>query len=1257
MASIRPTRESRWLYLKRLDVHGFKSFANRTQLQFGPGVTCIVGPNGCGKTNVADSIRWVLGEHASRTLRARKTEDVIFAGSDKRAPMGMAEVAITLDNSEHWLPIDYDEVVVARRAYRSGENEYLINNTKVRLRDVVDLFMRAQVGQNSYAFMGQGMVEQVLSLRPEDRRALIEEAADVRLYRTKLEDAQHKLKATRENVDRVRMLVREIEPRIHQLERQATRAAKYQELTRELAATLHVFYEHQWREINDRLLSAITTHDQRGEDFERLKAEAKALEDGLAQLRAAIEERREEIRVREGRMRSLEDYARDLERRVALDAERERMTAERLAELTAEIKALRADLAAEAADDTPAVDVAAVEARLRAAREQMVADRARLDQVEAALRERQREAVEQEQSAGRARLAAEDLTRRIDEAVASVERLRRERDEAVEERRKAVNEVAAWAREYARLLRDRDAIGPQIDAAVREREREQAVLAAARQEQEQLEAQLRDERARVEALQAKLQVLEEIDVSPLPPDAGIHALLEAGGVFKKRELVQEDIELPGIQGVVRQLIHPHRGLERAVEAALAENLFAVVVDRETNMRAAMQFLLTNDYGRATMFALDAIQEVRPLHLIKERGIVGVASMLVKCDGRYRRLVDTLLGRTVVVEDLATAQRVVRRGIASAVATLDGVLVRPVGSVAAGSMSQVQAAFVREREVGEIPEELARLRPLLEERQTQLRDAAARETAAQRRIDELARSAEQLRERRARIESEMAQSRGRLGGFAARLQTLAADAERCGRRIDALTADLTRFRTEHAAADAAARDAALAQQRAHERAIALESERATLTSAITDAVALVAQLEADLRAERPDPGAERSARERLAAQARAKEEQRTRGEEDAHQIAARKAAAERELAQKTSEIAALAAELEPARQELQQLESRERSMTAQLAECNEKLRNTERALFDAESEVRARREELQTLRESLEAEGFVATPDGEVRPAVAVAAPAHEVERGDHGLAASGEADTTPVGEDGLPAWMLDDGGDAGLPPVRGGAAINPTEVRDRIADLRAQIRALGPINEEAASEYGESRERYDYLTSQLADLAQAETQLLEACDELEAVIRDRFRTTFKQVNAEFERYFAAFFRGGTARLELGETDEDGLPGIEIVAQPPGKKLGSLALLSGGERSLTAVALLFALLQANPSPICVLDEVDAALDEANVGRFVEELRALSTRTQFIIITHNRRTIENADTIYGVSMGADSVSKVLSLRLEDVPHTAE
>jgi len=415
--------------------------------------------------------------------------------------------------------------------------------------------------------------------------------------------------------------------------------------------------------------------------------------------------------------------------------------------------------------------------------------------------------------------------------------------------------------------------------------------------------------------------------------------------------------------------------------------------------------------------------------------------------------------------------------------------------------------------------------------------------------------------------------------------------------------------------------------------------------VSEHAAIVAQIEGELRTERQPTEAHEAARERAARQIASREEQAAKLRDDVEATSSRLAATRRELQEKSAEADALARELEPARHELSQFVSRERSLSTELMEANGRMRDAERALYDAEHDARTTREELDTLKQSMESEGFIATADGEVERA-----PDPEPEPED-------EPAEDYVAENGdLPTWLRSEDGERDVPPMRGGSTINPTEVRDRIADLRAQIRALGPINEQAADDYADSRERFDFLSGQLGDLTSAEEQLQAAIGELDGIIRERFRITFKTVNQEFERYFTAFFRGGSARLELGEADEYGLPGIEIFAQPPGKKLGSLALLSGGERSLTAVALLFALLQVNPSPICVLDEVDAALDEANVGRFVEELAKLAEKTQFIIITHNRRTIEIADAIYGVSMGADNVSRVLSLKLADVPHEA-
>ena len=1236
------------MYLKRLDVQGFKSFANKTALEFGTGVTCVVGPNGCGKTNVADSLRWVLGEHASRTLRARKTEDVIFAGSDKRAQMGVAEVSITLDNAGQWLPIDYSEVVVTRRAYRNGENEYFVNHARVRLRDVVDLFMRAQVGQNSYAFMGQGMVEQVLSLRPEDRRALIEEAADVRLHRTKLEDAQAKLKATRDNLDRVHMLVREIEPRITQLERQASRAVKYQELTRELGSTLHVWYAHQWQEVNAQLLAAEADFDQRTEEFARVREQVQADERALVQLRTAIDERRREIALREEELRKLQEYTRDLERRAALDAERSALLGDRISELQAEIATLRQDATEQAAVESPRADTSSKEQQLAQARTELEQTRTELAGVEQELLAVQRSVIAHEQAVATQRRAADALAKRIGELDERIARTSRDAEAQADDRTKIIGNLAAWARDFRRKLLDAIELVPRIDAAVAERAEIADALEIARRDEAALDEEVRGLRTQIDALRARLEIMESLDEPAQAPDAGVRMILEAGGILK-RESVPEDVELRGVMGLVGQVVKVPSGLEKAIEAALADSLFAIVLQRESDMRAVLDLLLSGESGRATLFALDALHEVRPLNLTKERGIIGVASQLVKCDGRYRRLVDTLLGRTVIVEDLQLAHRVVRRGMAGAVATLDGVLLRPVGSVAAGSMSSVQASFAREREIDDLPAQLSELEPRLEEREQALRDATARLSDSVRRRDALDATIEELRSQKTEADAALASARAGLASFAMRLRSLHVTSGSARREIDELTRERRESASRRDAAESAAAEAARLEQEERQSVLALEARRSALTDVVTERAATVAHLDGELRTERHVGEGERMARERIDRQIATKDEQHARLLEEAQAVASRHSATRRELDEKTAQTAGMQAELEPALQELAQLESRDRSLSGELADANASLRVSERAVFDAENDVRIRRDELDALRSSLEAEGFVATADGEIERAPAPE-PDPEATYDDGESAALADRADADDAQDGLPGWMRDDGDE--LPPIRGGSTINPTEVRDRIAELRAQIRALGPVNEQAATDYSESRERYDFLTGQLADLKQAEEQLHDAIKELEGEIRERFRSTFRIVNREFERYFSAFFRGGTARLELGETDEDGLPGIEIVAQPPGKKLGSLALLSGGERSLTAVALLFALLQANPSPICVLDEVDAALDEANVGRFVEELTELSKRTQFIIITHNRRTIEIADTIYGVSMGADSVSKVLSLRLADV-----
>jgi chromosome segregation protein len=1219
------------MYLKRLEIHGFKSFAATTDFQFGTGVTCVVGPNGSGKTNVADAVRWVLGEQASKIIRARKTEDIIFSGSAKKPALGMADVRLTLDNADGWLPLDFEEVVVSRRAYRSGENEYYINGARVRLKDVTELFLKAQVGQNSYAFMGQGLVEEVLTLRAEERRSLIEEAADVRLHRAKLDDARSKLSSTQDNLDRISMLVSELAPRIRQLERQAGRAEIHARLSTELAQVLRDWYGEQWQEAQESLAASRAVCDQRQEEAEHARSEAARCEEALTALGPETDERRLEIARRADALRGLEDSLRDLERRIASDNERQEMFAARRSEISVEIDQMQAErhqliaLITKQAERVAGLEQSIADANQEQDTESHIDDRQRLIAIrsELSIAEQAATAAAQRHAEAEGRLLAAHDT---------LQRLNAEADAIDASRSGQRSLLKDWALELAaqqeRLAPIRAAAKNADRAATEAQERLERASAAVRRRQDQvrtLEAEADAARIRLEAAQEGSSGLPE-------NDAGVRGILAAGGRIADEATPSED-QIRGVVSMVGELIRVPPGLERAIEAALADSLHAVVVETQEDALAAVELLVQGDLGRATVYPLSDIKAAQPLNLLEEKGIVGVAADLVRSDTKFRPLVNLLLGRTIVVENLGIGKAVLRRGMGSVV-TRDGVFLRTTGGVSAGSAKAVRRAFEHKRDVGELPRELERLqnsiadtRAALQREEDVLRDStqAQSEAAAEleRRNKELAAADVDLREHQRRLGNISAQ----LVALRARLQTTA----------EALA--VARPALEQAEHEAViAREGS--QSTAGELASLVEQERALAASIEDRSNSVQARKLAALDAEREAleqlQAGQASTLARIEQELHDRVQSAARLDADLHNLAERLAAAREEHSPQAAAIEAARKELGPAQHSLEQVESRLRGMNQELAAARSRVLEAERSLIEAEASVQLHSEELEALRQRLEEEGFAMSDAGEV--------------------VALSEPDEPPEWLASEPTVVESQTGDEHeaptLPPMRGGSGTDSTALRERVHELRTQIRRLGPVNEQAETDYAESKERYDYLSTQLTDLQEAQSQLLAAIGELEAIIRERFSTTFQKVNTEFGRYFQTFFGGGQAELMLTSPDEGGLPGIEIVAQPPRKRVRSLHMLSGGERSLTAVALLFALLQTNPSPICVLDEVDAALDEANVDRFTQTLRDLAEKTQFIIITHNRRTIEMADTIYGVSMGEDSTSTVLSLRLSDI-----
>ena len=1201
------------MYLKRLDLQGFKSFASRTLFEFGPGITAVVGPNGSGKSNVAEAVRWVLGEQSTRSVRARRLEDLIFSGSSQKSGVGMAEVAITLDNSEGWLPIDYNEVVVSRRAFRSGESEYLINKAKVRLRDVLDLFQRAQVGQNSYAFMGQGLVEEVLVMRPEERRRLLEEAADVRLLRQRLDEARDRLAATRENLERVNLLIEEIGPRLRQLERQASRAVEHSQLARELVDTQREIYTGLWATAQELLTGARAALDQRHKDLTVNSGETKTFEEGLTTLAAAVEEREKEVSTRRQRHRDLSDEVHLLEQRLTLDKERGESQARRRSELASEIESLRnerSDLQNSGSSDQERL--LAITPEIEETKNLMVARRQEIslqEQDQAALRRRIAES-EERLGGSRARANSASLTlKQLDDDEAEDQGEGSRRTNRRQDLLRQLTDIGRdfeTARDHIRDL-DRD-----LENAEQERIGLAAMIESSRSHLRTLENDNLEMESKLGQMRARQELLARLQNSTEGMDPGARLL---AGDTGSDDATDRRTAAEGLIGFVRDVVRVPPGLEQAIDAALAENLQALVFSDKTDALAAVELLQKREAGRALVFPLDSIHASPPLSLTREKGIVGVAARLVRFESRFRPLVDALLGRVIVVENLALAHQVLRRGL-GAVVTMDGTLLRSNGSVAGGLSNAASESFGRQQELDELPDQIKTLESrhadLLKRLQGEQGALEGSTTVLARLEPEI----QNLRDARGGRQSALLENRGRLillrseaRAFWRELSQGDGQEDRQGLRAR-LVQDQTRLEKEmHEASESLERDQ-LAMS-------TITSHRSDAIDAVSEATAAHADLEGEARSLSRQAEQFRANLERVEANLRNREVLLRGVDAEIADMTERGEADARELLHASQEFSALADEMEPAEEELAHLAGRERSMRDQLGSARSRLLEVERSQLEAEASVTLRTEELSALRESMAGEGF-------------------QIER--DSVVAAGDV-IPPAAEQ------------QGLPPVRGGADVDIEALREQVTKVRGQIRALGPVNEQAQVDYGESKERHDFLTGQVDDLTGSETTLVDAIDELESSIRDRLKTTFAVVDEQFQRYFESFFAGGKANLVLTEPDDMANSGIDISAQPPGKRLSTLAMLSGGERTLTALALLLSLLEAHPSPICVLDEVDAALDESNVGRFVEALRDLGEKTQFIIITHNPRTVEAADSIYGVSMGSDSTSRILSVRLAD------
>jgi chromosome segregation protein len=1203
------------MQLKSLQVQGYKSFATKTEFGFEPGITAIVGPNGSGKSNIADAVRWVLGEQSYRLLRGKRTEDMIFSGSAQRARVGMAQVHLTLDNTNGDLPIEFTEVTLSRRAYRSGENEYLLNGNRVRLRDITELLAHSGLARRSYTVIGQGMVDAALALRPQERRELFEEAAGIAHHQARRAEALKRLEETRANLVRINDIINEITPRLRRLEGESERTEYHGLLTQQLDGLLRTWYGYRWKQEQLNLLraeDALRRREQslaqRREVMETLDARTQALRSRQAELRTALSAWHRKA----GQLRAEADA---VQRDLAVAQERGRQEARQRDGLLADLAVLRAEHKA-------ALErMAGIESDL-AAREAIVGQHAdRLRQAEAALQahEAERDRLVREVATLQAHVV--ELASRTAEGesrLAGLDERRAAGAQEIEAHRAAIGELEGRLSELRRQLEAAQAEATELEDAIHQltaaAERLADAIDAAQDRQATLRQAVHAARQHEDRLQARYDGLRRMRAEGEGFSAGVRAVLRAargGGATR----------LSGVLGTVAELVHVPAELEVAVSTALGSHLQDVVVETWHTARAAIEFLKQSRGGRVTFLPLDTVRPATRLDLPsgaaeEKADLLGLACDLVEtAEPQLAPVIELLLGRTAVVRSLDAAYRLFHRlRDRFRIVTLDGEVLQSSGAVTGGTALDGDASEVlsREREWRSLPEALARARQAREEAEAELETQVSAE--------------QDLRSQRASLEGRMRERRQTLAQVQNHDAELTRQLDRRQAAVDWRQGRIQEAEASQTALDAqrvrlmdqleVARDEA---RRAEDRMASLQAELDALRgeavyASVSDARTAVAVAESAWETHRAAREELQDRVGELEAQAEAKHASVAQLEAEATDLQSRMDALAIQEADLRTRLAAVEVQIGPAEEELETLDRERGGLDADETVARAQLREAETRNSQALLGLSRQQDRVARLREQIMDDfGLV------------------EMER------LNGVADQLP-----LPLGELVQA----LPTVE----VLPEGLEDEIHRLKAQLKRMGPVNPNAPAEYAEVLDRHIFLSNQAADLEEATQSLREVITELETLMRQAFDDTFQAVAAEFGRYFTELFGGGSARLVLTDPDDLDQTGVEVVARPPGKRQQGLALLSGGERALTAVALIFAILVVSSPPFAFLDEVDAMLDEANIGRFREALQSLSERTQCVVITHNRGTIQVADTIYGVSMGEDSTSQVVSLRLE-------
>ena len=1181
------------MYLKALEIQGFKSFPDKTVLNFGEDITAIVGPNGSGKSNISDAIRWVMGEQNSRQLRGAKMEDVIFGGTEKRNQMGFAQVTLVIDNTEHIFNRDETEVAVTRRYYRSGESEYYINKQSVRLKDVNELFMDTGMGREGYSIIGQGKIDEILSVKSGERREVFEEAAGISKFRHRKEEAERKLQRTEENLVRINDKIAELELQVEPLRQQAEVAKKYLILRDELRVLeISVWLEQLQNlktariDLEGKVETARADKERAEREQESIYAESEALgeqvrrcdmdaeelrgqlggfdgaigeqESAIAVLRTSIEHNNENVERIQREMAAANTRAEDLQaqsdellhRIETIDGESCELEAQ-LAQLLESARVL-AENAAGAARTVESLRAGEALALAEAADA-----RAELSALQSGIREvaERRETVEKDLAAAKEKLESSEKESR--------------------ENRKALNNAKEEAEAVGNII--------QGHSLKMDGRRKRADDAAAEKMQLTMD---------VGAMENRIKLLTEMEK-------------EYEGFSKAVKFVMQAAEkntLRGIHGPVASLMKTQEKYTVALEIALGGGMQNIVVDREEDAKSAIGFLKQRDVGRATFLPMTAVRgDVLRENVQNEYGFVGIASELIEYDRKYDGIFKNLLGRTVVVEDLDCGIAMARKfRNAFRIVTLDGQVMNKGGSMTGGSVSRSAGVLSRANE-------LQRLNERLGEMQEKLTAVTAKADEARRELEKAQYELDVAKEQQRRAEDEVLLYQGKQEHYDILLTTLEQSCEDMEAELESIE---RRTKSDKALCEKAeqriaeSEEKAADQRRQAEESQAGQGDLQAETNALSETITQHKTRQAALSAERE------SALQRI---------------EDLKKLQA-------DMAGDCTDRETLVAQFRQAVAEAEQEIAAHQAQAESLRGESQTLRSKLTALADTKLQLEGQRDaKLKAYRECNDL----------------VISATNEFSRLENKLSANAMEENTILDK----LWERYELSHSDAMEQRVELESVPKATR-RIAELNREIKGLGTPNIGAIEEYERVNTRYTYLSEQRGDVEKGKDELTGIIDEITRQMTVIFAEQFKLLNESFQETFLELFGGGKAQLELEDENDILGCGIEIKVQPPGKQLKTITLLSGGEKAFVAIALYFAILKVHPTPFCVMDEIEAALDESNVVRYARYMRRIAGKTQFIVITHRRGTMEEADVLYGVTMQEKGISRVLTINMNDM-----